>query len=155
MCTKLAEEIDESASVVVGDGMVSQMMSSRDKLRRATLSCLSLGQPAVKVGYMEKFDARDGAEGTEERDMECHDTMIRLVMECHEEAVTWQVDSTGDTLDSNTQDVENRCCRCGDALGRDRRVGVDVFVYGMVDGVFLRPAVESIALLSLSLCVPT
>ena len=39
---KLAKEIDESASVVVGAGVVSQMMSSRDKFWRATLSLVSL-----------------------------------------------------------------------------------------------------------------
>ena len=46
---KLAKEIDESASVVVGDGMVSQIMFSRDKLLRAMLSCYS--RPADCEGW--------------------------------------------------------------------------------------------------------
>ena len=47
---KLAKKIDESASVVVGDGMVSQMMFSRDKLWRAMLSCSS--RPSGCEGWL-------------------------------------------------------------------------------------------------------
>jgi len=64
--TEKFEEIDESASVVVG-GMVSQMMSSRDKFWSALLSSLSLGHPTVKAGYMESLVPRFGAKSTEDR----------------------------------------------------------------------------------------
>ena len=42
------------------------MTSSCDRLRRALLSCLSLGHPTLKAGFLESPDPRDGAEGTEE-----------------------------------------------------------------------------------------
>ena len=46
-------------------------MFSRCKLWREMLSCLS--RPVdFAAGYMEKFDARDGSEGTEERVLALH-----------------------------------------------------------------------------------
>ena len=48
------------------------MLSSRDKLWRATLSLVSLGQPTAKAGYMESPAPRGEAEGTEQRVLALH-----------------------------------------------------------------------------------
>ena len=68
----LAKEIDESASNVVGASMVSQMMFPRDNIFGGQRSHVSLGQPPVKAGFLEKSFPRDGAEGTEERALALH-----------------------------------------------------------------------------------
>ena len=91
----------------------------------------------MKAGHKEKFDVRDGTEGTEERVMECRDTMIRLVVERHEEAVTSQVDS-----------IWNSRCDAAMAMlsGDIDESASEVGVYGIVHDVFLRQGVESNAL---------
>ena len=62
---KLAKEIDESASVVVGARMMSHVLFSRDNGGEQH-SHVSLGQLFVKAGYMDSPAPRGGgAEGTE------------------------------------------------------------------------------------------
>ena len=52
---KHAREIDESASDVVGEGIVSQMMFSRDKLWRAMLSSFSTSREGWLHGEVVAF----------------------------------------------------------------------------------------------------
>ena len=82
--------------------------------------------------FLGEADARDGAEGTEERVMEY---------------------GVVDALDSNEQGIDSRC-DAGMAMlsGKTDKSASDVVVHGVTwsDDVFLRQSVESNALLSRS-----
>ena len=68
----LARKTDESASDVVGDGMVAQRLFIPRDSCGEHCSLVSLGQPTVQAGYMERLVRVMGAQSTEERVLALH-----------------------------------------------------------------------------------